>query len=300
MIDHLSLEESLHSSIPFEIKSRPALMDDAYELRVHTSKCPREGDGVFYSPMSFIEATFGPTQPIWGSYLSAASETAVAVGNVMFIPPGEAVRCHFTRGARRTVSCLFDFDALGLPESVDWTWNTVDPRKAFDIKNPYIHMALHRLAEEAASPQADSPVHIKSALTFLAVELRRHLDANLDEQVDHSRQLSRAQIAMISERLEGEAGPLPTLTELANALNMSAQNLSLRFHHQTGITLRAYMSETKIKRAKRLLMDGSLLLKQVGSLAGFRSPATFAQAFRKETGTTPSQFRESFRSKHLF
>jgi len=42
-----------------------------------------------------------------------------------------------------------------------------------------------------------------------------------------------------------------------------------------------------------LLADGDLLIKQVAYRSGFRSAAAFGDAFRRATGLTPVQYRQS-------
>lgn len=65
------------------------------------------------------------------------------------------------------------------------------------------------------------------------------------------------------------------------------------FKNTTGHTLRSYVASRHIARAKVLLADGRLLVKQVAYRSGFRSAAAFGEAFRRATGLTPLQFRQS-------
>ena len=51
-------------------------------------------------------------------------------------------------------------------------------------------------------------------------------------------------------------------------------------------------------KAKTLLMDERLLVKEVAYLSGFQNAAAFTAAFRKATGQTPQEFRDHSRVKH--
>ena len=65
------------------------------------------------------------------------------------------------------------------------------------------------------------------------------------------------------------------------------------FKRTAGQTMRSYVASTHIARAKLLLADGDLLIKQVAYRSGFRSAAAFGDAFRRATGLTPVQYRQS-------
>lgn len=296
MQDDLLLDRTLESSIPFDIRMEAGVSTDAFQLRIHSSNCPHDGEGVFRSPLSLVEATLGAAQPIRSAFSRGSKAPFFPVGQILFVPPGEAVRCQFTRGVRRTVSCLFDVNSLSLFDQAEWDWGRIDARKAFDIRNPYIQMALSRLRQEATSPGFASDVHIECALLFLTAELRRHFELGESPAESDRRKLDRHQIALIREQVEDGEGGLPGVQALALTLGMSGQSLSIKFRETTGQTLREYMSEAKLIRARRLLMDGRTMMKQVAHLSGFGSPATFAVAFRKETGMTPSEFRARSRA----
>ncbi len=292
MVAASSLDLSLTSDIAFKIKAGPSLITDGYELRVHSSSCPREGEGIFRPHMHFIETTLSPAQPVWSSYARQESEPGFRVGKTMFVPIGETVRCHFTAGVRRTVSCLFDLAALGRPDATAWSWDMMDPAKAFDIRSPFVQMALQRLGEEAMAPNFESSFQIESTLLFLAGELRRYFRPDAGRISPDQGGLLPKHLALVRERVEDTTGKMPSLGDLANLTGLGPQSLSARFQKSTGKTLRSYLAATKLERAKRLVLGEELLLKQIAYLSGFGSAATFCLAFRRSTGMTPGEFRE--------
>jgi AraC family transcriptional regulator len=54
-----------------------------------------------------------------------------------------------------------------------------------------------------------------------------------------------------------------------------------------------YLTSQRIERAKSLLAERKLSVTEIGLDVGFRETSSFASAFRKVTGETPSDYRRS-------
>lgn len=59
-----------------------------------------------------------------------------------------------------------------------------------------------------------------------------------------------------------------------------------------GITLSAYITEQKIKRAMKYLKNTNKTLLEISAFLGFSSQSYFQNVFKKYTGMTPKQYRE--------
>ncbi|WP_252108426.1 MULTISPECIES: GlxA family transcriptional regulator [unclassified Halomonas] len=99
--------------------------------------------------------------------------------------------------------------------------------------------------------------------------------------------LERA-IALMESRLES---PLP-VSALAQELGISWRRLERLFSQHLGTSpQRAYQAK-RLEHAHQLLSTTSLSVVQVGLACGFASPSSFARAFRRQHGVTPSQLRQ--------
>ena len=107
-----------------------------------------------------------------------------------------------------------------------------------------------------------------------------------------SGKLSSQQLKTLRELVESVPEQSNSLKQLADVLDMPARRLSEQFKSTTGLTLRQYVAQARIRRAKSLLLDRSMLIKQISYHTGFLSPASFTAAFRKEVGMTPEAFRQ--------
>ncbi len=81
-----------------------------------------------------------------------------------------------------------------------------------------------------------------------------------------------------------------SLDVLAQELSLNKSYLCKLFKKDTGMTLTDYIYEQKIKQAKRLLLEETYPLSEIGTFLGFPSQSYFIQIFKRVTGTTPSRW----------
>jgi YesN/AraC family two-component response regulator len=80
--------------------------------------------------------------------------------------------------------------------------------------------------------------------------------------------------------------------ELAAKLSTHPSYLSRKFKEETKMTLTAYQQMLRINQAKHLLKTDNLSIEEIAWTIGYDDPAYFARVFKKETGKTPSQYRD--------
>jgi two-component system, response regulator YesN len=84
-----------------------------------------------------------------------------------------------------------------------------------------------------------------------------------------------------------------SIEEAATALGISAGHLSRIFRQETGYTFGDYLMYVRVKRAAELLRDPNVKVYEVADLVGYSDVRYFGQVFRKATGLTPTEFRDS-------
>ncbi len=92
---------------------------------------------------------------------------------------------------------------------------------------------------------------------------------------------------IIRERINRTISP----EELAASLNMSYTWFRRMFRQYTGQAPAQYIAQLKIQKAKELLTHSNKSIKEVALELGYESIDYFSTFFRKQTGTTPTQFR---------
>jgi len=268
-----------------------------FDVQIHSTRWQGRGEAVFEPSMCFIEMFLSTARQVSGTYLRDAPPNDYALlGNISLIPERAPLYCRWTPGAQRSVSCMFDVARLFERAAVDeaeWRWPSFDLEKALNIQNEYVRVGLRRIAEELLSPGFASAMQIECSLLFVALELQRHFAGGDPPGRSGPGKLSGRHLGILRSMIIDTPGGPPTIGELAAACGMGGRQLALSYRRTTGATLRTFVAETRLERAKRQLLDGRTLIKQIAFDSGFQSSAAFTAAFRKATGKTPVEFRSA-------
>lgn len=89
--------------------------------------------------------------------------------------------------------------------------------------------------------------------------------------------------------------PLPlSLEGLAKQFYINKQYLARIFKEQYGSTVKGYLTQVRITKAKGLLRFSDKSVEEIGEIVGIPDPNYFARIFKKIEGLTPSQYRKSW------
>lgn len=95
-----------------------------------------------------------------------------------------------------------------------------------------------------------------------------------------------------AERFIDEHFPsIDSLQEVAAHVGISHDHLRHRFKAARGRSLVRHLNEVRVARARLLLSNSPLPLKQIATLCGFRDEYYFSAAFRKLTAESPGGYR---------
>ncbi|WP_025144219.1 helix-turn-helix domain-containing protein [Pedobacter jeongneungensis] len=87
---------------------------------------------------------------------------------------------------------------------------------------------------------------------------------------------------------------LPTVSYLAEELNLSPRYLSDMLRSLTGQNTQQHIHEKMIEKAKEFLASDKLTVAEVAYHLGFEHPQSFNKIFKKKTNQTPVAFKQSF------
>jgi two-component system response regulator YesN len=83
-----------------------------------------------------------------------------------------------------------------------------------------------------------------------------------------------------------------SVQDVSDHMQMTASHLISIFKEATGKTIKQYVTEYRMEKAKDLLRNNRLKVLDVASQVGYKDGEHFAKIFRKSTGMTPSEYRE--------
>ena len=84
-----------------------------------------------------------------------------------------------------------------------------------------------------------------------------------------------------------------TLQEVADACYVSQWHLSKLLNRYTGKSFYDTLNAQRVQAAKELLRDPSLRIGDIGEMVGYADTAHFAKVFRKVTGMSANEYRNS-------
>lgn len=146
---------------------------------------------------------------------------------------------------------------------------------------------LHILAELDDELRARRDGYREAArahLTLLLVRLGR-LGGDGREQVDP---VVAQVFAVVEERY---AEPI-SLRDVAAAVGLTPGHLTTVVGRATGRTVQQWITERRMREARRLLVDSALTIEEVARRVGYRDPRYFLRRFRAAHGVTPGAWRQ--------
>ena len=222
-------------------------------------------------------------------YLGESMDSASRMGNLLFILPGKAIQADISPGRLCTITCSFEQryaeSVLGSLQALSVT----QIQKALDMQSSLIANIMLRLLQETTYPGAVSQSIADAYGHAMLVECAHWLTSI--EAPNVTGQLTVREFNKMEHYLAGLTGKSPTVADLARVCGLSERYFAKLFRTQTGMTASDYIKTIKITKAKQLLLETNLPLKQIAYQLGYSDSANFSSFFRTATGTTPGLYR---------
>jgi AraC family transcriptional regulator len=217
------------------------------------------------------------------------------LGKVFLLPAGETLKARSDGDASQaSLLCHLYPEPLQRWFDGELQWTNRRLEACLDIPDGNIRGLLLRLAAELRHPGFAGSTLIELVSAQLAIELSRYCAAVSEQPAEGG--LAPWRLRLIEERLR-EVRAAPTLTELAGLCRLSVRQLTRAFRASRGCSIGDHIASSQLDHAKRLLAS-ERSIKAVAYSLGFASPSGFCFAFRRATGQTPRQFRDSAARTH--
>lgn len=137
-----------------------------------------------------------------------------------------------------------------------------------------------------------SQLYTKASLLFILAVLSEHqlftpTEKNYDKRVEDI----KTTLTYIKDNYKDKI----YISDLAKQVNLNEQYFCRFFKKALGRTPMEYVNEYRIKQTRRLLEETDLPVTDVCLECGYNNLGNFLREFRKNTGTTPLQYRKQVR-----
>ena len=85
------------------------------------------------------------------------------------------------------------------------------------------------------------------------------------------------------------------LNLIAELVNITPSHLSNLFKKETGVNFSTYLTDVRMKAARKLLQSPEFLIYEVAEKTGYSNAGYFGKAFKKYWGISPEEFKKEQR-----
>lgn len=173
------------------------------------------------------------------------------------------------------------------------------------VKNMVCHRCLHSVEDILNKSEIPfdkvlfGEIHLKNGLTQeqkenLAAKLKNEgfelIDSRLNGLIEKIKLLL---IKRARNEVDKKDIKLKLSTYLSEELHYEYTHLSSSFSEVEGRSIENFFIEQRIEKAKELIFYGQMTLSEIAFELDYKSSAYLSSQFKKITGTTPSDFKES-------
>lgn len=250
----------------------------------------------------FWELVYAETSPI---ICTANGETILLnKGEILFHKPNEVHSlCADTKNAPNVFIVSFECKSEAIhffenkklkinSEISNYVYDIIEEsKKTFDL--PYSNPDTKKMMLKN-KPTLGGMQLIKNMLELFLIKLMRSETETLGNnstfifEKDYSEFIVKKIIEILNKNLSNNL----TIDDICLELNYNKSYLFRQFKKSTGSSIMNYFTALKINKAKQLLREGELSVKEISIALGFDTPNYFSKLFKKQTGCSPLQYKK--------
>ncbi|WP_218027377.1 AraC family transcriptional regulator [Nocardia vaccinii] len=229
----------------------------------------------------------------------------LTTGDAFVIAPGTVINAHHTHTDSDTKMwmVLFSADAVEPAATTLLTSWRAHPllssfagtgRGAHRVEVPHEdrwtwHMHLAGLRSELRHRRDGYADAIRAHLTLLLIQLSR-LDLDIPFDLDRD-----SVLAAVFDAIETRYQEPISLNVIAVAVAQSPGHLAAIIKQRTGRTVGQWITERRMREARRLLADTDRPISEIAARIGYRDPGYFTRKFHAENQMAPQAWRQAGR-----
>ncbi len=157
--------------------------------------------------------------------------------------------------------------------------------------DPIVTAVVAAITREARQQALGSALYVEAVATQLVVHLMRNYASVTFREPSGKGRLSPSQVRRLTEYIDSRLRKQLNLETLAAVAGLGVWTFTRHFRESFGQTPHAYIIEQRVDRARRLLAQSCMPIKEVASVCGFADQAHMTRLFQTHLHTTPAMLR---------
>lgn len=149
------------------------------------------------------------------------------------------------------------------------------------------------ITRESAPESASESAEMYYDMERLRNKLKRIVSASVGKMMQWNAQNCRDEIEIVKKYIDSNYQKEITLKIMAEMVYMNPNYLCSFFKTRVGESLNSYTTRVRMEHAKSLLLVNDRKIFEIADAVGYSNTTYFSYAFKRYTGQTPSEFRES-------
>lgn len=212
-------------------------------------------------------------------------------GHTPIIPAGQGYSAYWEEDIE-DVTIYLDHSFLARAAAEGMISDKFELIESCSADDPVIRRIGMALKAEVEAEGPAGRLYAESLANVLAVHLLRHYTQDSDRLRTAMGGLTGRKLNLATEFIEDNIERDLGITEIAEAVDLSAFHFARSFKQATGVSPHQYLIKSRIERAKTLLAKSELPIVEVGFRVGFKNQSHFTTLFRRVTHLTPKAYRD--------
>ncbi len=203
---------------------------------------------------------------------------------------------------RERLSGAFELcDYVGIKHELDDIFNSLRRRNPEEVRKhvrliiEYLILNVKDFQTALTGSQLEYEFFIRNVTTFDEMKERLYSASKtliLSMKAEReSRSESRIEIA--KAYMEQHYMEMLTLNQVAEHVELNPSYFSNLFKKETDVNFSEYLLNVRINMAKKLLLDPTIKVYEIGNMVGYEDAISFGRAFKKKIGMSPKEYRNT-------
>ena len=188
-----------------------------------------------------------------------------------------------------------------IPERMSTAFQDIDARNSFIYHSNYsIALAgvIKAMYENEYEGMVRSSYMEAKSLEMLSMQIKQYKDdLNPSSRQVLLRKYDVDKLTMARDILIADLKNAPTIVQLAKQVGINQQKLKSGFKKVFDETINRYLRNERLKRARILLVEGSMSVREIANAVGYSNQSHFASRFKEKYGILPKDYLKTVKTQ---